>query len=350
MTALRLAGLKVAAILATGLMVSNVAAAPPKATAHHAAPAAPHWEYTKSEDKMGRGTETACVISNEEIDLKFPYHPTRVQLCIRNKTDDSGSHMDVLFALMSNGQMLSREGFLARFDTKKASRWEAEGASDGSTAMMWVSEGTPFIREIFASSTLAVEITYYDAGSQVSTFNIADLQFKRPGLSASEREMKRFQSEAYKDNKAYISDLGAYYDCLEAGKSNCIAPDTPSLVEPKSASASVNEAVDVKSSPAAKAPEPVTPPRELGLRLQGVWSLLRSMYHIKGGVQVVSVKKGSAADEAGVRNCLISEWNGEEILSVDDFNARLSKVKSGDIVKLKMLFTDMTAKVAEVKF
>jgi serine protease Do len=78
----------------------------------------------------------------------------------------------------------------------------------------------------------------------------------------------------------------------------------------------------------------------IGLRLQGIDENIAKYYNLKNkkGAIVVSVEKGSPADDGGIKTeDVIIAVNGENINSDYDFWGIITDTKVGDEIKLKIL-------------
>jgi hypothetical protein len=126
----------------------------------------PLWSYSTVQMKAGSKTEKfACLRSSEMVHLKSPYHDTYTNLCFRS--DNS-----VIFALIGDGQILSDEryGALVRVNNGPPRSFAIQRPSDLSSDTVFLSPATPLIIAAKEGKQILIEVTYYQAGSQTSTF------------------------------------------------------------------------------------------------------------------------------------------------------------------------------------
>ena len=76
---------------------------------------------------------------------------------------------------------------------------------------------------------------------------------------------------------------------------------------------------------------------ELGLNLRDLSSRQLGDLDLEGGIEVSSVDRFSAAQEAGIRRGdVIYEMDRRSIENVSDFNDKLEEYEEGDVVRIKI--------------
>lgn len=136
------------------------------------------WSYDQSDEAMGGTTKTACVTSNDQISLDFPYHPASMQFCIR-KSPKYG--LDTYTAINGDGQILcssySRCRIRVRFDDKVAQIWPGTDAADGSSNIVFLRRSAGLVEAIKRAKTMRIELEFYQNGVQSVTYDVEGLKW-----------------------------------------------------------------------------------------------------------------------------------------------------------------------------
>lgn len=148
-----------------------------------AAPAAAidGWNYATTKDELtGKEIKTACVTSENQVTLDFPYEDTTGRLCIRQHPQWG---RDIYVALDDDGQILcnSYDGceLGVRFGKAAVSSYDAAGPEDNSTTHIFVSDGSGgrFLDNLKKADETVVQLPLYQAGSQALIFKTARLKW-----------------------------------------------------------------------------------------------------------------------------------------------------------------------------
>lgn len=137
------------------------------------------WDYSTETDPItDKVTKTACVTSNNEVQLTWPYSNVRARLCLRNSPRHG---RDVFVHLLGDGQMLYRSydtgTVTVRFGDAAAQKFSAVGSSDGSSNVVFITNRARFEAGAAKAPVTKIEAEFYQAGNQVMEFNTADLRW-----------------------------------------------------------------------------------------------------------------------------------------------------------------------------
>lgn len=137
------------------------------------------WEYSSHADAMNdRRTEMACVRSENEAQLDFPYHPVHAQLCLRNSPQYG---RDAFVQLEGDGQILcySYQGCSVgvRFDQAQARNFSATDSSDGSSNIVFIRDRRGLERGLRDADRTAIQVQFYQAGRQALIFPTSGLDW-----------------------------------------------------------------------------------------------------------------------------------------------------------------------------
>jgi TonB family protein len=120
------------------------------------------------------------------VRLGFPYRAQSLQLCIR---DEPEAGLNVYFDLPAGGQFecLGSDGceIEARFDSGQVESLAADTPGDGSDDTIFLNDEASFVTSVLASKRLIVGITFYNAGDQQLSFDIAGLKWRRPSTEGA---------------------------------------------------------------------------------------------------------------------------------------------------------------------
>lgn len=147
------------------------------------------WRYSDDVDPMNdKHTRMACVTSNDMVSLDSPYEPVTADLCVRNSAKFG---LDTFFQLNGSGQILcdSYDGCTGhiRLDDGPRRAISMSTSADHSSEVLFFSSGRSAMNLIAGAKVTRVELTYYQAGSQAVTFNTAELDLSKLGLSRAKK-------------------------------------------------------------------------------------------------------------------------------------------------------------------
>lgn len=132
------------------------------------------WAYDSSEDEMtGKTIKSACVTSENEVNLPWPYGATRGRLCLRNHPQYG---RDAFVSLVGEGQILcpSYDGceLSVRFDSGEPQTFSGGAPDDHSSDMVFFSDDErPRLEKAVAHAKITrVQLDFYQAGSQAFRF------------------------------------------------------------------------------------------------------------------------------------------------------------------------------------
>ncbi|HEY1751262.1 MAG TPA: hypothetical protein VGG29_08355 [Caulobacteraceae bacterium] len=166
-----------ASLAGCGGGVSNGANSAANSSSNGAAAAGGGWQYTSSTDAMTSAkTTVACVESDNQVTLQFPYKDTKAQLCVRQ----NGKTLDSYVQLDGNGQILCDFGGCSvrvKFDDAQPKSFPATRAADNSTNIIFLEHTAQLIASLKKSSKAMVELSYFQNGDQTLTFSTAGLKW-----------------------------------------------------------------------------------------------------------------------------------------------------------------------------
>lgn len=130
------------------------------------------WTYSDDKDDMtDKPIRLACVTSENEVKLDWPYHPVRARLCLRNHPQYG---QDAYVSLMGDGQILCQSyepcTVQVRFDDGAPQPFSAIGPSDNSSNFVFIRNRKRLEAAIAGAEETRVQIEFYEAGSQTVTF------------------------------------------------------------------------------------------------------------------------------------------------------------------------------------
>lgn len=138
------------------------------------------WSYTSTENAMGDGkTAEACVTSENEVRLDWPYGNTKADLCLRNS---KAFGRDAYVALHGDGQILCRSyescTLRIRYGDGPAQSVSGIGASDNSTNIVFIQNRSALERNLKDADKTAIEVEFYQAGRQAIVFPTKGFDWK----------------------------------------------------------------------------------------------------------------------------------------------------------------------------
>lgn len=173
------------------IALSVAACTPPAGSENATAPAAEAasyvsevpttgWSYESEESAMGDGaTRTACVTSENEVRLQWPYENVKADLCLRNSKQFG---RDAFVALHGDGQILCRSyetcELRIRYGDGKPRSIRGIGASDGSSNIVFIVDRASLESSIKSADKTAIEMEFYQAGNQAFVFPTKGFDWK----------------------------------------------------------------------------------------------------------------------------------------------------------------------------
>jgi hypothetical protein len=133
------------------------------------------WDYSQSEDEMGRGkVYTATIESKNTISLDFPYNGEQHGLLTLREHPKHGK--DVILKI-ERGQLLDsdyNDPVVVRFDSDKPLSFSSVGASDHSTETLFLrgNSFSVFTTRLKTAKTVRIQAPIYQGGNQVLIFEV----------------------------------------------------------------------------------------------------------------------------------------------------------------------------------
>ena len=136
------------------------------------------WNYSESEDKMGRGKiKSATVSSLNKVEFGFPYqNPQRATLQLR-KHPEYGN--DVILSI-EKGQFIcgvSSCSVQVKFGEGKATKYSASEPADNSSTVLFISDFASFVANTKKSKKVYIEAQFYQEGNRVFEFETSNLNW-----------------------------------------------------------------------------------------------------------------------------------------------------------------------------
>jgi hypothetical protein len=147
----------------------------------NASTAAPEskWVYSTDKDEMrGQETRYATVVSDNTVDLSFPYGEVSGKITVRHRPSDG---LNVMFRV-DQGQILcnnfTSSHVSVKFDDNPIKRYECTGTSDGSSETAFIEASSGFLAQLKKSKKVIIEAEFFQKGTQQFTFQTAGLVWK----------------------------------------------------------------------------------------------------------------------------------------------------------------------------
>jgi hypothetical protein len=158
--------------------VASADQAPVATNAVETAPAPNSWEYQTTRDEMrDTSARIARLVSENQIELSWPYGTVSGHLIIRDRSQDG---LNVMFTV-DEGQILCNSysgGHLSlRFDHGPVETFSCDEATGGTNDLVFFSSEHEILRRLQHAHRLILEADFYDAGTRQFTFNVAGLQW-----------------------------------------------------------------------------------------------------------------------------------------------------------------------------
>jgi hypothetical protein len=144
-------------------------------------PADPGWSHSYEKDAMtGSGARFATIDSINRLDFPAPYSGgSQGSMMVRERKKDG---LKVLFSI-SRGQIicLPQCQVRIRFDEKPPMTFTGSLPADYSSEYIFLAPASKLVAELAKAKTTRVEVTYYQAGAQVSEFNTSGFSWGKGG-------------------------------------------------------------------------------------------------------------------------------------------------------------------------
>lgn len=154
------------------------AAAPASAAAVAAPAKKQNWEYQEKKDAMkGTTVRHAIVQAEESLSLDFPYAGSNFPTLHLRK---NGNDLDAIFTI-EKGQLIcgvSGCDVSVKFDDNKAMKFSASGPTDHSSTILFLEPAGKFVQLAKKSKKILVEVTLYQSGNKVVSFQTEGLDWK----------------------------------------------------------------------------------------------------------------------------------------------------------------------------
>ena len=138
------------------------------------------WEYSNTEDTMGRKKSFAHVTSENTLNFDFPYRgPQHGTLTIRSSAGwgtEATIHIE-------RGQFLcgiDRCSVNVRFDDGPVWEYSATGPADHSTTILFIDGAPEFVSCVRKAKFVRIEATFFQQGTQIAEFNVEGLKWPLP--------------------------------------------------------------------------------------------------------------------------------------------------------------------------
>lgn len=134
------------------------------------------WEYRQSIDKMtSKSIKFAQIISNESLDLEFPYEGTNYgQLTLRKK-DGLNIYLSIDKGQISGGY--DNSFITVRFDDDKPMKFSYIEPQDASSNVIFIDNEVKFLSKLKKSKKILISLPLYHEGNQILEFNTVDLKW-----------------------------------------------------------------------------------------------------------------------------------------------------------------------------
>lgn len=139
------------------------------------------WIYYNNKDEMtGKTTVSANIYSENTVNFSFPYNGTQKgRLQIRNHPSFG---KDIILSIEKGQiQCQSYNGCTVkvRFDNNKAVSWNASGAADNSTEVVFISNYSLFIKKLRNAKTVLIQPSIYQEGQPIFRFEVGGFNYDR---------------------------------------------------------------------------------------------------------------------------------------------------------------------------
>lgn len=135
-----------------------------------------NWIYHQSTDKMtSKSIKFAQIISNESLDLEFPYEGRNYGHLTLRKKDGLNIYLEI-----DKGQIIGdyeNKFITVRFDQEKPIKFSYSEPQDGSSNFIFIDNEIKFLSKLKKSKKTLILLPLYQAGNQILEFNTKDLKW-----------------------------------------------------------------------------------------------------------------------------------------------------------------------------
>ncbi|EZP57279.1 hypothetical protein [Sphingomonas sp. RIT328] len=161
---------------ATGTTPSNLQT-DSTTSAHEDSPAS-KWQYSSDKDEMrGSTSRYATLISNNTVDLDFPYGEQQGTITVRRNSDG----LNVMFGV-GKGQIMcssyTNTTISVKFDNGPIQKMRCTGASDGSNETAFFTNEGRVLAGLRKAKRTIIEAEFFHQGRQQFVFDTAGLEWK----------------------------------------------------------------------------------------------------------------------------------------------------------------------------
>ncbi|WP_125719976.1 hypothetical protein [Flavobacterium ustbae] len=134
------------------------------------------WEYHQSTDKMtSQSVKFAQILSNESLDLDFPYEGLNYGQLTLMKRDRLNIYLEIDKGQISGGY--DNNFITVRFDEEKPIKFSYSEPRDGSSNFIFIDNEAKFLSKLKQSKKTLISLPLYQAGNQILEFNTVDLKW-----------------------------------------------------------------------------------------------------------------------------------------------------------------------------
>jgi hypothetical protein len=135
------------------------------------------WEYSESQDEMGRGTtREARITSSNAVHFGFPYEgETRAALKLRKNSKGQ----NVIFRV-ERGQFISsasKDYVTVSIDDGGLQQFEVVESEARTSGVLFINDEENFVSQIRKANTVKIEATFYQEGRRVFDFDVRGLEW-----------------------------------------------------------------------------------------------------------------------------------------------------------------------------
>ena len=136
------------------------------------------WDYSETKDEMrGESSKYATLVSNNEVDLDFPYGETNGNLMVRRNKE---SGLNIMFSV-DKGQVLCHSfgdsQLSVKFDDGPIQKFRCTDSSDGSTETAFIQNEATMLAGLKKARKTIVEAEFFQQGRQQFIFDTANLKW-----------------------------------------------------------------------------------------------------------------------------------------------------------------------------
>lgn len=136
------------------------------------------WVYSDDTDKMtNKVNYFATIVSNEPVDLEFPYDKgSKGIFTIRKMDGRLGAVLTV------SGSQFTSDVYggnvSIKFDEEAGRTYSFSGASDGSSDVIFINNTKLLIQKLKKAKTMLIEAEFYSNGNKIMEFDVSNFEWK----------------------------------------------------------------------------------------------------------------------------------------------------------------------------